>query len=211
VAGLELAAELGANTASLTGVLPSVTDHGRNVQSWVGDREDLPVVTTGDATRVATVVKSVQGILDAAGRDMSGEHLAMIGLGSIGAGSLYILSRHILPNIMPVVIVLFTTRVGATILSEAGLSFLGLGVPPPAPTWGSMLSGAGRQYMFQAPWLTIWPGLALAITVYSINMFGDAVRDIADPRLRGGAGRYGARKLKRKDKSETKEEKKTKI
>ena len=65
--------------------------------------------------------------------------------------------------------------------------------------------------MFQAPWLAIWPGLALAITVYSINMFGDAVRDIADPRLRGGAGRYGAKKLKAKDKSETKEEQENKI
>jgi len=78
------------------------------------------------------------------------------------------------------------------ILVEASLSFLGFGIPPPTPTWGGMLSGTARRYMFQAPWMAIWPGLALATVVYGINMFGDAVRDIMDPRLRGGTGRYGA-------------------
>ena len=104
---------------------------------------------------------------------------------SIGAGTPRILWRHILPNVMPVVIVLFTSRVGATILAEAGLSFLGLGVPPPAPTWGGMLSGSGRAYMYQGPWLALAPGLALTIVVYSVNMFGDALRDLLDPRMRG--------------------------
>lgn len=105
---------------------------------------------------------------------------------SIGARTFYILWRHILPNIMPVVIVLFTTRIGAVILAEAGLSFLGLGVPPPAPTWGAMLSGTGRTYMYLGPWLALAPGLCLAIVVYSINVFGDALRDLLDPRMRGG-------------------------
>ncbi len=104
---------------------------------------------------------------------------------SIGAGTPRILWRHILPNVMPVVIVLFTSRVGATILAEAGLSFLGLGVPPPVPTWGGMLSGSGRAYMYQGPWLALAPGLALTIVVYSVNMFGDALRDLLDPRMRG--------------------------
>ena len=104
---------------------------------------------------------------------------------SIGAGTLRILLRHILPNVMPVVIVLFTSRVGATILTEAGLSFLGLGVPPPAPTWGGMLSGSSRTYMYQGPWLALAPGLALTIVVYAINVFGDALRDLLDPRMRG--------------------------
>ena len=104
---------------------------------------------------------------------------------SIGAGTQRILWRHVLPNVMPVVIVLFTSRLGATILAEAGLSFLGLGVPPPAPTWGGMLSGSARSYMHQGPWLALAPGLALTIVVYAINVFGDALRDLLDPRMRG--------------------------
>lgn len=104
---------------------------------------------------------------------------------SMGAKTMHILVRHILPNIMPVVIVLFTTRVGATILTEAGLSFLGLGVPPPTPTWGGMLSGTGRTYMYIGPWLVIAPGLCLTIVVYAINVYGDALRDLLDPRMRG--------------------------
>ncbi|NWG46457.1 MAG: ABC transporter permease [Alphaproteobacteria bacterium] len=104
---------------------------------------------------------------------------------SIGARPPHILLWHILPNIMPVVIVLFTTRVGAVILSEAALSFLGLGVPPPAPTWGSMLSSDGRTYMYLGPWLALAPGLCLTFVVYGINVFGDAMRDLLDPRMRG--------------------------
>lgn len=104
---------------------------------------------------------------------------------SIGASTGRILWRHLLPNIMPPIIVLFTTRVGAVILAESGLSFLGLGVPPPAPTWGGMLSGSGRTYMFQGPWLALAPGLCLTAVVYATNVFGDALRDLLDPRMRG--------------------------
>jgi peptide/nickel transport system permease protein len=113
------------------------------------------------------------------------ENLYVDAAQSLGAGTPRILWRHILPNVLPPVIVLFTTRVGAVILAEAGLSFLGLGVPPPAPTWGGMLSGSGRAYMYQGPWLALAPGLCLTIVVYSINMFGDALRDLLDPRMRG--------------------------
>jgi len=120
---------------------------------------------------------------------------------AIGCSTTRILTRHILPNIMAPTIILFTHRVPSIILIEASLSFLGFGIPPPAPSWGGMLSGMGRSYMYQAPWMVIWPGLALAITVYGVNMFGDAVRDILDPRLRGGVGRYGVREEKETEKA----------
>lgn len=118
----------------------------------------------------------------------------------IGARTGRIVIKHILRNVMAPAIVLFTIRVPAVILTEAGLSFLGFGLPPPTPSWGAMISGAGREYMFQAPWMVLWPGLALAIVVYGINMFGDAVRDLIDPRMRGGSGRFGVQiKPKKKD------------
>lgn len=118
------------------------------------------------------------------------ENMYIRAANALGASTLRILVRHILPNIMAPIIILFTTRVAAVILAEATLSFLGLGIPPPAPSWGGMLSGAGRAYMLQAPMLALMPGLCLTIVVYGINMFGDAMRDLLDPRLRGGGGRY---------------------
>lgn len=113
------------------------------------------------------------------------EHMYVHAAQSIGSSSMRILWRHILPNVMPPIIVLFTTRVGTVILAESGLAFLGLGVPPPAPTWGAMLSGSGRTYMFQGPWLALAPGLCLTLVVYATNVFGDALRDLLDPRMRG--------------------------
>lgn len=110
---------------------------------------------------------------------------------AVGGSIPHLLIRHILPNIMGPIIVDFTLRVGAVIMMEAGLSFLGFGVPPGVPSWGSMLSGEGRQFMEIAPMIAIWPGLSLSIVVYGVNMFGDALRDLLDPRLRGGVGRYG--------------------
>jgi peptide/nickel transport system permease protein len=110
---------------------------------------------------------------------------------AIGCSTNRILIRHILPNLMAPTIILFTTRVPDIIITEAALSFLGFGIPPPTPTWGGMLSGSARQYMLRAPWIVIWPGLALSTVVYGINMFGDALRDLLDPKLIGGAGRYG--------------------
>ena len=115
--------------------------------------------------------------------------LAAPAIGSRGTATLM---RHVLPNIMPVMIIIFSISVGGVIIAEASLSFLGFGLPVNIPSWGGLLSREGRKYMEAAPWLAIWPGLALTITVYSFNMFGDALRDLLDPRLRGGGGRLGA-------------------
>lgn len=119
---------------------------------------------------------------------------------AIGARTRTILFRHILPNIMPVMIIQFTLAVGNMILAESTLSFLGFGIPPPQPSWGGMLSGSGRRFMLAAPWMALFPGLALAITVYGVNMLGDALRDLWDPRLRGGLGRYGRAKVGKRGK-----------
>lgn len=110
---------------------------------------------------------------------------------AVGCPTWKIITRHIIPNIMAPIIIIFTLGIGRMILHEATISFLGFGVPPPIPTWGGMLSGGARKYMLVAPWLALWPGLALSMVVFGINMLGDAVRDILDPRLRGGLGRYG--------------------
>ncbi len=89
-------------------------------------------------------------------------------------------------------IIIFTINVGGVIISEAALSFLGFGLPISVPSWGGMLSREGREFMEVAPRLALWPGLCLTVVVYCLNMFGDAVRDLLDPRLRGGGGRLGA-------------------
>ncbi len=117
---------------------------------------------------------------------------------SVGATNQRIMLKHILPNIMPVIIVSFTMGMGGAILAESTLSFLGFGIPPPFPSWGGMLSGQARRYMLDAPWMAIWPGVCLALVVYGMNMLGDGLRDILDPRLRGGLGRYGSSKAKKK-------------
>ena len=112
---------------------------------------------------------------------------------SIGSSKWRTLARHVLPNIMAPVIIIFSINIGGVIMNEASLSFLGFGLPPEVPSWGTLLSYDGRRYMEMAPWLALWPGLCLTVVVYCLNMFGDAVRDLLDPRLRGGgAGAAGS-------------------
>ena len=111
---------------------------------------------------------------------------------SIGSSKWRTLIRHVLPNIAAPIIIIFSINIGGVIMSEASLSFLGFGLPAQIPSWGGLLSREGRKYMEIAPWLALSPGLCLTITVYSLNMFGDAVRDLLDPRLRGGGGGLGA-------------------
>ncbi len=103
---------------------------------------------------------------------------------SLGASGLRSMFAHILPNAFPSMLVLLTMQLGGMILGEAGLSFLGVGINPPTPAWGSMVSD-GQRYMLQEPWLSIAPGVAIMLVVFAFNLVGDGVRDALDPRLRG--------------------------
>ena len=103
---------------------------------------------------------------------------------AIGMSELRIAFRHVLPNTLAPLIVLGTAQLGATILIEATLSFLGLGVPEPHPSWGRMLSESAAEYVRTAPWLVIFPGLAISLVVFGTNLLGDALRDLLDPRQR---------------------------
>lgn len=104
---------------------------------------------------------------------------------SSGASAPRIVFRHVLPNVMAPIIVIASIAVGSAIMIEAALGFLGLSVRPPTSTWGNMLNTGAQTYMERAPWLALAPGLAIALTVFSINLLGDGLRDILDPRLRG--------------------------
>ena len=103
----------------------------------------------------------------------------------LGCADPRIMLRHVLPNVVAPILILSSIYIGNAIIIEASLSFLGLGTSPPTPSWGNMLSGQGRTYMEQAPWLALFPGLAITLTVLSFNLLGDALRDTWDPRLRG--------------------------
>jgi peptide/nickel transport system permease protein len=136
----------------------------------------LSIIVTATSSRVirgATIVVAQHTYVEAAR--------------AIGGGHARIIVRHIVPNVAATIIILATIGLGGVILAESALSFLGFGVPPPYPSWGSMLSGSGRTYMFRAPWMAIWPGLAISLAVFGFNMLGDALRDVLDPRLRGSS------------------------
>jgi peptide/nickel transport system permease protein len=102
----------------------------------------------------------------------------------LGASHLYVLIKHIIPNAIPSVIVVATLNVATAILIESSLSFLGLGVQPPTPSWGAMIA-EGREWLLNAPWISTFSGVAIMIAVLGFNLFGDALRDILDPRLHG--------------------------
>jgi peptide/nickel transport system permease protein len=140
------------------------------------------------------------GILGAAGtsRVIRGATLAALqhpyveAARALGSGHLRIVLRHVLPNVMATIIILATVALGTVILAESALSFLGFGVPPPYPSWGGMLSGSGRSFMYHAPWMALCPGAAISLAVFGFNMLGDALRDVLDPRLRGSGSRMRA-------------------
>jgi peptide/nickel transport system permease protein len=105
---------------------------------------------------------------------------------SVGAGAVRIMFRHVAPNVFAPYLIMLTAFLGQAILLEASLSFLGLGVFEPTPSWGLMLRGAGMQFLERAPWLAIAPGVAISMAVFGFNLFGDSLRDALDPRLRTG-------------------------
>ena len=104
---------------------------------------------------------------------------------AIGAGDWRIMWKHMIPNAFALYLVIVTFHLGGAIIAEASLSFLGVGVPIDVPSWGGMLSGAASQYVGLAPWLAVFPGVAIALVVFSWNVLGDALRDVLDPRLKG--------------------------
>ena len=103
---------------------------------------------------------------------------------ALGASDVWLIGRHILPNCLSPVIVQGSFVFAAAVLTEAALSFLGVGVPPYVPSWGNILS-EGRLYLQQAPWLVLYPGAAIMLTILGLNLFGDGLRDLLDPKIRG--------------------------
>lgn len=115
--------------------------------------------------------------------------------GILGGGSLWKMIRHVIPNIMPTILMGMAGLLAGAVMMEASMNFLGYGVNPGTPSWGYMITDQGRTYMYLAPWLAVYPGILISILVFSAAMFGDAVRDILDPRLKGGVGSYSSKKI----------------
>jgi peptide/nickel transport system permease protein len=115
----------------------------------------------------------------------------------LGAGTLWKAFKHVIPNIMPLIITNAASSLGGVILMEASLNFLGFGVDPGTPSWGYMITNQGKANMYLMPALAVYPGACIAIMVFGATMFGDAVRDLLDPRLKGGIGTYNTKKLKK--------------
>jgi peptide/nickel transport system permease protein len=113
------------------------------------------------------------------------EHAYIEAARALGCRDWHLILHYILPNLATPIMVVATLGLGTAILAESSLSFLGFGVPPPTPSWGGMLSGSGRTYMLKAPWMAIFPGVALSLAVFGFTMLGDALRDLLDPKLRG--------------------------
>ena len=114
----------------------------------------------------------------------------------LGAGRVWQMTKHVIPNIMHLVLMIAAGIMGNVIMMEASLSFLGFGMSPTTPDWGAMLTSSGRSSMYNAPWLAIIPGLAIALLVFAAAMLGDGIRDILDPRLKGGVANYQVKKRK---------------
>jgi peptide/nickel transport system permease protein len=111
----------------------------------------------------------------------------------LGASSLWKMRKHVTPNILPIVIIGLASSMGGIVLMEATMNFLGFGVDPGTPSWGYMITNQGRTFMFKAPMLAVYPGVLISLMVFASAMFGDGVRDILDPRLKGGVAGYSVK------------------
>jgi peptide/nickel transport system permease protein len=151
----------------------------------------LAIMAMLGASLINVILALVIVLAPSAVRTMRAQALAVremdyiVAAKALGCGHARILFRHLVPNCLGVLIVLATISLGYAIITEASLSFLGVGVPPDVPTWGGMLAKAGSGYVEAGPWLAIFPGLALTLAVFGFNLLGDALRDVLDPRLRG--------------------------
>ena len=115
----------------------------------------------------------------------------------LGGTSVWKMIQHVTPNILPIIIMNMAGSLGGVVMMEASMNFLGFGVSLNTPSWGAMLSGQGRSNMYVAPWLAMIPGISIGVMVFASAMLGDGVRDILDPRLKGGVGSYAGNKLKK--------------
>ena len=143
-----------------------------------------PSVTTGIAAIILVIIPFNSRVIRSAVLGIK-ENVYVEAARVIGASPARIMLRHILPNVVAPILIMISTVLGAAILIEAGLAFLGMGAQPPDPSWGLMLSRTGRQFMEIAPWLAIFPAAAISITVLAFNLLGDVIRDVLDPKLRG--------------------------
>ena len=115
----------------------------------------------------------------------------------LGCNTWWKVMKHVIPNTLPLIIISAAGSIGGVVMMEASLNFLGYGVDPGTPSWGYIITNQGRANMFIAPWLSIYPGILITLMVFGANMFGDAVRDLMDPRLKGGVGSYNTKKIKK--------------
>ena len=211
VYGARISVTVGFATVALVIVLATAIGV---TSAYVGGAFDIVVQRVGDAWMSFPALVIVLSLLAALGPGMVNLIFALAILGAagtsrvirgatlttlqnpyveaaraLGSGHLRIIVRHILPNVLATIIIVATVALGTVILAESALSFLGFGVPPPYPSWGGMLSGSGRSFMYHAPWMALCPGAAISLAVFGFTMLGDALRDLLDPRLRGAGAR----------------------
>jgi peptide/nickel transport system permease protein len=187
-----MATAIGVSSASLGGAYDIVVQ--RVVDAWMSFPALVVVLSLiaalGPGLPNLILALSILGAASAS-RVIRGATLSVIanpyveGARAIGAGHLRIVLLHVLPNVTGTILILATIGLGTVILAESALSFLGFGIPPPYPSWGAMLSGSGRSFMYYAPWMALFPCAAISLAVFGFNMLGDALRDVLDPRLRG--------------------------
>ena len=199
-AGLLIAVAVGVTSGYLGGRFDLVVQ--RFVDAWIAFPAIIILITgvqlakgylgSGPAEQTAAIILVLAVILAAgSSRIIRGatlttkENTYIEAARVLGASESRIVFRHILPQIVPLAIVISTLLLGVAILAEGTISFLGFGVPPPFPSWGRMLAADGLLFMRVHPWLALWPGLAITLAVWAFNVLGDALRDVLDPRLRG--------------------------